>query len=88
MLCLQSESIVDSPSLTSLAQNRLCSHYLDNVVGDEKNFVFECAFLQPLRLKYHVLFTSPITSMRCFFSQKDSMSAFKFILECLHMMHI
>ena len=67
---------------------RLCTHCSDNVVGDEKHFVFECAFLQPLRLRYDYLFVPPITSMRCFFSQKHRMSVFKFILDCLDMMNI
>ena len=70
------------------AQNRLCSHCLVPVVGDEENFVFECAFLQPLRLKYHPLFTSPSTSMQCFISQKERMSVFKVILECLGIISI
>ena len=42
-------------------------------VGDEYHLVFECPIFQPLRDKYHTLFSSRTSSMRSFFAQKDRM---------------
>ena len=42
---------------------------------------------QPLRDKYHTLFSSRTSSMRSFFAQKERMSVYKFILDCLDMIN-
>ncbi len=48
-------------------------------VGDEYHLVFECPILQPLRDKYHTLFSS--------FAQKDRMIVYSFISDCLDMIN-
>ena len=64
---------------------RLCPHCSSQAVGDEKHLVFECPYLQPIRSRYPSLFDLPLQSMNLFFSQKDRMNVFKFILDCLDM---
>ena len=64
---------------------RLCPRCSSQAVGDEKHLVFECPFLQPVRFKYPSLFDLPLQSMHLFFSQKDRMHVFRFILDCLDM---
>ena len=64
---------------------RLCPHCSSQSVGDEKHLVFECPFLQQVRSKYPSLFDLPLQSMHLFFSQKDRMHVFRFILDCLDM---
>ena len=49
---------------------------------------FAHSMFESCTLTYDYLLVPPITSMRCFFSQKDRMSVFKFILDCLDMMNI
>ncbi len=56
-------------------------------VGDEHHFVFECPYFQPLRDRYHTLFSPQTISMRSFFAQKYRMNVFKFISDCLDMMN-
>lgn len=86
MLCLQ--KLVDSPCLIFLAQTDFAVTVLTMFLVMKSISFFKCAFLQPLRLKRRFLFTSPMTSMHCFFSQKDRMSVFKVILDCLDMTNI
>ena len=50
---------------------RLCPHCHDGNVGDELHMVFECSFLQPLRVHYANLFSNNIQTMRQIFSQED-----------------
>ena len=50
---------------------RLCPHCHDGSVEDELHMVFECSFLQPLRVQYTNLFSNNIQTMRQFFSQQD-----------------
>ena len=66
--------------------SRLGPHCLASV-GDEDHLVFDCLIFQPLRDKYHSLFSSPTSSMRAFFAQKNRMSVYKFISDCLDMIN-
>ena len=67
--------------------SRLCPHCPLASVGDEYHIVFECPFFQPLRDKYHTLFSSQTSSMRSLFAQKERMTVYKFVLDCLDMIN-
>ncbi len=66
-----------------LRSSRLCPHCPLDSVGDERHLVFECPIFQPLTDKYYTLFSSRTSSMQSFFAQKDRMSVYKFISDCL-----
>ena len=57
-------------------------------VGDELHMVYECSYLQPLRLQYAHLFTSDTSTMRLFFGQRDSVGCFNFVLDCLKLLAV
>ena len=67
--------------------SRFCPHCPLASVGDEYHLVFECPNFQPLRDKYHTLFSSRTSSMRAFFAQKERMLVYKFISDCLDMIN-
>lgn len=52
-------------------------------LGDELHVVFECAAMQPFRVKYAQLFAADITDMRTFFAQPDTWAVLDFVLACL-----
>ncbi len=79
-------SRVFGPSIPRHA--RLCSHCSLLAVGDEKHFIYECPFLQPVRAKYQFLFTPLSSSMLSFFSQQNRLGVFNFVLDCLDLMNI
>ena len=67
--------------------SRLCPHCPLASVGDEYHLVFECPIFQPLRDKYHTLFSSRTSSMRSFFAQKERMIVYKFVSDYLDMIN-
>ena len=50
--------------------------------------VFECAFLQPLRVQYANLFSDNVQTMRQFFSQADFGGILGFVLSCLMLLDV
>ena len=67
---------------------RLCPHCHDGNLGDELHMVFECSFLQPLRVQYANLFSDNIQTMRQFFSQEDFGGILSFVLSCLTLLDV
>ena len=67
--------------------DRVCPHCA-GCVGDELHMVYECSYLQPLRLQYAHLFTSDTSTMRLFFGQRDSVGCFNFVLDCLKLLAV
>ena len=57
-------------------------------MGDEIHMVFECAFLQPLRVQYASLFSANLQTMRQFFSQEDFGGILGFVLSCLTLLDV
>ena len=80
--CLASESYC-----SGCQNKKLCPHCPLASVGDEYHLVFECPIFQPLRDKYHTLFSSRTSSMRSFFAQKERMIVYKFVSDCLDMIN-
>ena len=50
--------------------------------------VFECAFLQPLRVQYANLFSDTVQTVRQFFSQADFGGILGFVLSCLTLLDV
>ena len=80
--CLASESYC-----SGCQNKKLCPHCPLASVGDEYHLVFESPIFQPLRDKYHTLFSSQTSSMRSFFAQKERMIVYEFVLDCLDMIN-
>ena len=57
-------------------------------VGDELHMVFECSFLQPLRVQYANLFSNNIQTMPQFFSQEDFGGILSFVSSCLTLLDV
>ena len=49
--------------------DRVCPHCA-GCVGDELHMVYECPYLQPLRLQYAHLFTTDLIQFACFLGRK------------------
>ena len=68
--------------------NRVCFACNSGAIGDEKQTIFECTALSPLRQQHADLFTPRTDIMRSFLAQQDHLGVLKYVTDCLNFMNI
>ena len=68
--------------------DRVCLACNSGADGDEKNMIFECTALAPLRQQHGDLFTPCTVTMRSCLAQQNHLGVLNYVIDCLNFMNI